>query len=394
MLRCLVSSVISLGLLIGTAQAATLGVPGPRSTVSGIGVISGWKCHAGELTIRFNGGKPIPLLYGAERTDVRDIGACAHADVGFLTIMNWGNLGDGTHTAVVYDDGREFARSTFTVVTTGERFLAGANGSCVAEDFPRPGDDSTFVWNEGTQHMELAQVREWYDEPDTADLPGNADLDFLLDRAVWTITVPDLLEWQVVSQQENPEWPPPRGQGGTRYVSAPADVSFLRYDHGKTSNKLYPFSEVPPIGVTLVGTIQGTRVHGHDRQGRAVLDAAAPRQVELATLPNGLPLQTREALGEVGDGYSLVMPMSGAATTATTHCYILVFDDFRRTNTGGLETQARFYITARTPYRSGASPLDPYGQRRCVPPLYPYGGGGQAVHSVTQPNAVTRLRID
>lgn len=386
MLRCLVSSVISLGLLIGTAQAANLGIPGPRTTVSGVGVISGWKCQAGNLTIRFNGGRPIPLLYGAERTDVRDAGACRHANVGFLTIWNWGDLGDGTHTAVVYDDGVEFDRSTFTVVTTGESFLAGAGGSCVVDDFPRPGDDSTFIWNEGTQHLELAQVREWYDEPDRLTRPANADLDFLLDQEFWTIEVPDVLAWQAVSQYENPAYHSPHWRGGNRYVPGPARIKFIPYVFGGTSNKIY--SDIPPPGVDLVGGIAGTRVSQHDAQGRPVLVPALGRGVEVATLPNMLPLQTREAIGELDDGYSMVVPMDAARTTQGNRCFVLVFDDFRRTDTGGMETEARFYITARTPYVRG------YNPRTCVPPIYPGGLNGHAVPHVTRPNAVTRLRID
>ncbi len=43
-------------------HAATLGNPGNNQSYSGIGVISGWKCSAnGPLTVRFNGGTPIPL---------------------------------------------------------------------------------------------------------------------------------------------------------------------------------------------------------------------------------------------------------------------------------------------------------------------------------------------
>ena len=55
-----------------------LEIPGNGVTVSGIGVISGWKCEAeGDLTIVFNDdGKHIPLLYGTERTDVRANGQC------------------------------------------------------------------------------------------------------------------------------------------------------------------------------------------------------------------------------------------------------------------------------------------------------------------------------
>lgn len=141
-----------------TATRGALGNPGHGTTMSGIGVISGWKCDAGELTVRFNGGAPIPLSYGSVRTDVRDAGACPHAEVGFVALWNWGNLGDGQHTAVVYDDGREFARSTFRVVTTGEAFLPDAEGQCVVPDFPAPGENALFTWNTGTQHLELTDV--------------------------------------------------------------------------------------------------------------------------------------------------------------------------------------------------------------------------------------------
>ena len=150
-------------LTTAVAHAAMLGIPTPHTTLSGIGVISGWKCAAkGDLTVVFNNdGKHIPLLYGTERPDIRKNGQCLDQDhdrVGFVAIMNWGELGDGQHTAVVYDDGVEFDRSTFTVVTTGESFLRSAAGQCVVPDFPAPNENARFIWNQPTQHMELAEV--------------------------------------------------------------------------------------------------------------------------------------------------------------------------------------------------------------------------------------------
>lgn len=142
--------------LASVAQAATLGIPGQTTTVSGIGVISGWKCTAGRLTVRFNDGPSIPLAYPTERPDTRSV--CGDTNNGFVAIMNWGNLGDGWHTAVVYDNGREFARSTFQVVTTGEAFLRDAEGECVVPDFPDRGENALFTWNTGTQHLELTDV--------------------------------------------------------------------------------------------------------------------------------------------------------------------------------------------------------------------------------------------
>ena len=312
--------------------------------------------------------------------------------MGFVTIWNWSNLGDGYHTAVVYDDGVEFDRSRFHVVTTGEAPLAYAAAECIATDFPLPGDQSRFIWNNATQHMELADIREWYDETGTSDHPMSADFDFLLDQGTWTIEVPDLLAWQTISQWEHPEYnggydnPESNWQGGNRFVAGPASIEFIRYEHGLTSNKIYPFSAVPPWGISLTGWIQGTRVSHTDRRGRVVLRAALPALIEVGTLANGLLWRTRQAIGEVEDGYSMVVPLSSPGTTQGNRCFILVFDDFRRTADGGLETQARFYATARTPYQ-GDEP------RYCVPPIYPGGINGNAVSQVSAPHAVTRVLI-
>ena len=139
------------------AHAATLEIPAPHTTLSGIGVISGWKCETtGPLTVRFDGGDAIPLLYGSERGDTLSV--CGDKNNGFVAIMNWGNLGDGEHTAVAYDNGVEFGRTTFYVITTGEDFLRDAQGSCSIPNFPSPGETATFTWTEATQHLEMTKL--------------------------------------------------------------------------------------------------------------------------------------------------------------------------------------------------------------------------------------------
>ena len=144
-------------LLPALAHAATLGIPGNGAKLSGVSVISGWKCEAeGDLTIVFNDdGNHIPLLYGTRRSDVLNVGACDSADVGFVAIWNWGDLGDGEHTAVAYDNGVPFAESTFTVTTPGKAFLTGASKQVTVDDFPNPGDTTVLEWNQGTQHFEI-----------------------------------------------------------------------------------------------------------------------------------------------------------------------------------------------------------------------------------------------
>ena len=148
---------LGLSLLIPSlAHAATLGIPSNGDKLSGIGVISGWKCEAnGPLTVRFNEDAPVPLVYGSERPDTRE--RCGDTNNGFVAIWNWGNLDDGTHTAVAYDNGVEFDRNTFTVATTGEDFVTDANLRLRAPNFPSPGETTWFEWNQSTQHLEIAE---------------------------------------------------------------------------------------------------------------------------------------------------------------------------------------------------------------------------------------------
>ncbi len=130
-----------------------LEIPGDGTTVSGVGVISGWKCEAGDITIRLNDGAPIPATYGLPRADTS--GVCSNnGNNGFFSYTNWGNLGDGEHMAVAYDDGEEFARSTFEVTTLGTEFLTGVSIQVSVPDFPTPGETTTFQWNQATQHLE------------------------------------------------------------------------------------------------------------------------------------------------------------------------------------------------------------------------------------------------
>ena len=140
------------------AQSA-LDIPGNGDTLSGIGVISGWKCQAaGNITVSLDAGAPIPATYGFPRGDTTSVcGDDGHN--GFFSFFNWAILGDGEHTAVAYDNGVEFARSTFTVVTTGEEFVVGARARVRVPDFPGPGEITWFTWNQSTQHLEMAAVQ-------------------------------------------------------------------------------------------------------------------------------------------------------------------------------------------------------------------------------------------
>ena len=121
--------------------------PARGRTVSGIGIVYGWKCEAGALTVRFDGGNPIEILYGSSRDDTLDV--CGDADNGYALLMNYNHLGSGRHTAVVYDDGVEFDRVSFTVVTPGVEFLEGVSGAGTVT--LSNGQEVRVEWSEGTQ---------------------------------------------------------------------------------------------------------------------------------------------------------------------------------------------------------------------------------------------------
>jgi hypothetical protein len=133
------------------AWAQALENPPDGSKVSGISIISGWKCTAGTLTFTIDNGPPGTLVYGVSRADTQL--ACSDTNNGFITEWNWGLTGPGLHTIRVFDDGVEFAEATFTVTTFGTPFLSGATGTYLLSDFPRPGANTTVEWQEQLQNF-------------------------------------------------------------------------------------------------------------------------------------------------------------------------------------------------------------------------------------------------
>lgn len=354
--RVFAGPLLTLLLFASPLSAATLDVPRSHATLSGIGVIHGWKCTAGRLTVRFDGGAPLPLLYGAQRKDVQQAGACSRANVGFVSIMNWSELSDGVHTAVVYDNGVEFARSTFTVVTPGMAFYTGG-GECVVPDFPDFNQEARFRWDFSTQHMELAGIG---DMGDGDDLAGVSDTDltplaFVLDRPAWMIEVPGIDDWKRISSAIDPN------KAGDRVVPAPARIEFRRRPlPGTIKMPSDPTFRVPVEGAEIGGRIYGKR---GQRSGLSTVFA-------LGGVLDMLPEQTAFELGALRDRYALVIQMPWPHPTMPGHshhrCFVIVFNLVQRTDAGGLDTLAYF---ATTEWRDATDSTKLTGT--CVPPVSP-----------------------
>ena len=109
--------VFIIGVSAVSATTQFLDSPANGFHYSGLGSVHGWMCTPqGELTVRFNDGEVFPLPHGMRRKDVVAAGFCDGQErVGFAIAWNWGDLGDGEHTAIVYDDGVPVFKRTFMV---------------------------------------------------------------------------------------------------------------------------------------------------------------------------------------------------------------------------------------------------------------------------------------
>ncbi|MBY0278293.1 hypothetical protein K2Z84_23440 [Candidatus Binatia bacterium] len=144
----------SAGAAVESTSASTVGTlenPAPGSLQSGIGVISGWACDATSIQVRIDDRPAGQAAYGTGRADTQPI--CGDSNNGFGMLINWGLLGDGTHTVEIRAGGVTLASSTFAVTTLGTPFLRGAAASYTLPDFPESGRNVDIAWDEGQQNF-------------------------------------------------------------------------------------------------------------------------------------------------------------------------------------------------------------------------------------------------
>ncbi|MGE0827359.1 MAG: hypothetical protein AB7P18_35205 [Candidatus Binatia bacterium] len=130
--------------------------PAPDSKQSGVGLISGWFCTATIIEAVIDNRVTVQTSYGTARSDTQ--GVCGDTNNGFGLLVNWNDVGDGSHTLHMLADGKEFARVTFTVATLGASFLRGLTGTWTVPHFPRSDVDTVVTWQEGIQGFTIAGV--------------------------------------------------------------------------------------------------------------------------------------------------------------------------------------------------------------------------------------------
>ena len=129
--------------------------PSPRALKSGVGLISGWACDAEELEVSLDDGPRVFVPYGTERLDTA--GVCGDTDNGFGLLINYNNLGDGSHMVKLYMDGALLGQSQFTVKTLGTDFLRDVQGQGVVA--LSDGKRVTVQWEEATQGFTIVDYK-------------------------------------------------------------------------------------------------------------------------------------------------------------------------------------------------------------------------------------------
>ena len=119
-------------------------------------MLSGWVCDAATVELAIGAAGRQVAAYGTERSDTA--GVCGDTDNGFGLLFNWNLLGEGEHEVVALVDGIELGRATVRVTTLGEEFLRGAEGKCVAEDFPRLGQSVLLEWQQNSKNFVITDV--------------------------------------------------------------------------------------------------------------------------------------------------------------------------------------------------------------------------------------------
>lgn len=145
------------------ARGFNLEIPAPNSTVSGVGIISGWSCLGGELKAEIiDAGEvadTVVLNHGSSRADTEE--ACGDIHNGFSATVNWSHYAQGAKTIRLIRNGEEAESNEFSILRLSEdEFLKGASGTAIVENFPTEGQETTLEWDESRQGFFPTGIRD------------------------------------------------------------------------------------------------------------------------------------------------------------------------------------------------------------------------------------------
>jgi len=147
-------------LLVGFTTAAlaqgTLENPQPAGFESGIGLVSGWHCNAGQIQVQFDDRALVQAAYGTSRGDTA--GVCGDTDNGWGLLWNYNLLGPGAHTVRAFADGVQFASANFQVSTLGQEFVTGLSDLDTYVLSLGLGKELRLSWQQSKQGFVITEV--------------------------------------------------------------------------------------------------------------------------------------------------------------------------------------------------------------------------------------------
>lgn len=169
-----IAHIVVTGVLLGhvpiSFATGVLGTPVDGTTVSGVGVISGYHCTSKDIDVYIDGVWISKA--GAGTTLLGTQGVCGRTDTGFSFLYAFNNLSNGQHTISVTADGVAFAQNTVTTFRSGGvPWLSGASKSIKIPDFPNAGEMATLQWVQSYQNFLITNIEST--AYDLSSLNGN-----------------------------------------------------------------------------------------------------------------------------------------------------------------------------------------------------------------------------
>ena len=145
--------------LAADSQVGVLGTPAEGSTVSGVGVISGYHCSSKNIEIFVDGQSLGPAGAGTRLLGTQSV--CGRTDTGYSLLYAFNNLSNGEHVITAYADGVPFDSHTVTTFQSGGKpWLSGASRTVTVTDFPQAGLNSTLKWVESYQNFVITGISQ------------------------------------------------------------------------------------------------------------------------------------------------------------------------------------------------------------------------------------------
>jgi hypothetical protein len=139
-------------------SVGVLGTPANGSTVSGVGVISGYHCTSKNIEVFVDGvslGKA-----GAGTTLKGTQSVCGQTETGYSLLYAFNNLSNGSHVVSVTADGVQFDSHTVTTFQSGGRpWVSGKTAAYTLPDFPEAGMKATIQWVESYQNFLITDIQ-------------------------------------------------------------------------------------------------------------------------------------------------------------------------------------------------------------------------------------------